>query len=540
MKMIYDYARHRAGIYPDKVAVSLQNEHLTYWKLETQSNQLAELLLQNGLKPGDRVALLLGKAPRTIIAMHGISKAGGVYVPLDIQNPAERLDKMVRKADPRFLFVDAASERLLYALKRPAQQTNIPFIWWDIDHPEEYVQDPVFRFDDIHNEPDFPHAVVRDPNSPAYILFTSGSAGKPKGVVTTHQNVTSFIDWAKHYFEMNEDDRVSCHSPLHFDLSTFDIYGAFSVGARVFPVPPEMSAQPMELVHFIHENRLTQWCSIPSVLSYLAHFDAVPDRGFPFLKRILCSGEVFPVQSLRYWMKKITNAQFTNLYGPTEATIASSYHTVFQVPAADDDVPIGRACSGEKLWVLNDRMEQVPIGEIGDLYISGLGLSPGYWQDEGNTKQAFIMWDSGEGSRIRLYKTGDRAVLGKDLNFYFHGRADHQIKSRGYRIELGEIEQALKELHLLADWAVVPVQKDQFEGVLIGCAYVPGKTNISPASLKSRLEAKIPAYMIPQFWQTYAILPRNSNGKIDRKFISDQFSEKNMSLKINHPDPVSH
>lgn len=523
MTMVYDWARRQAEQTPDQTAITLKENHLTFAELESQSNRLAGILIRSGLEPKERVGLLLEKTPQTIIAMHGVSKAGGIYVPLDIESPASRVRKILASSDVSMLMADHHAQSLFKDLDD--QNSVAPWIWWSTEpSPDISNKRMLFQYSDLESEPDHPYAKVRTDHSPAHLLFTSGSTGEPKGVVVTHKNVSGFIDWATDYFSMNSDDRVSGHAPLHFDLSTFDIYGSLAVGAHLFPVPTSMSVMPVKLANFISDNRLTQWFSVPSALSYLAQFEAIPEEGFPDLERLIWCGEVFPVESLRYWMQQLPDVEFTNLYGPTEATIASSYHTLSEIPEKGANVPIGKPCDNEDLMVLDENMNEVNDGEMGDLYISGVGLSPGYWRNLEKTEEVFVNRKNGNGKLDRIYKTGDLATVGEDDLFYYHGRSDYQIKSRGYRIELGEIESALDELALLREFAVVPVEKGGFEGTAIGCAYVHSNgQKTSSAKLKSELSEIIPGYMIPHFWETYEKLPRNVNGKIDRKNLSQQF-----------------
>ncbi|MEX0858502.1 MAG: amino acid adenylation domain-containing protein [Balneolaceae bacterium] len=533
--MIYDFLREQAKSIPEKKAVTLDDEHLTYGEVETQSNKLAGQLLNNGLKPGGRVGLLLEKTPKAIIAMLGVSKAGGVYIPLDINSPADRVSKILSSSDVCMLMVDHHAQNLFYQLTKSEHNfDSISWIWWSEESPDIVnLSKKISSYEELEPEADFPHAVVRDETSTAHILFTSGSTGDPKGVEITHKNITSFVNWAVSYFGMHSEDRVSCHSPLHFDLSTFDIYGALAAGAHIFIVPSGISVIPKKLCDFITNNRLTQWFSVPSALSYLARFKAIPENGFPHLKRLIWCGEVFPVASLRYWMQSLPGVEFTNLYGPTEATIASSYHTLSEIPNEKDEVPIGVPCDREDLLVLDEELNEAAAGEVGDLYISGVGLSPGYWRDKDKTDAVFKWRKNEVGDSVRIYKTGDLASVDSNGLFYCHGRSDYQIKSRGYRIELGEIESALDELKILREFAVVPVKISGFEGVAIGCAFVPGEDNVaSPMHMKKKLSEKIPSYMFPQYWRSFTLLPRNGNGKIDRKGLSEIFEQ---ATEANRP-----
>jgi acyl-coenzyme A synthetase/AMP-(fatty) acid ligase len=265
---------------------------------------------------------------------------------------------------------------------------------------------------------------------------------------------------------------------------------------------------------------------VPSILNYMAKFDAVAQGDFPELERLLWCGEVFPTPPLRYWMERLPHVVFTNLYGPTEATIASSYYTLPGRPASETDaIPIGRPCAGEELLVLDADARPVPPGEVGDLYIGGVGLSPGYWRDPEKTATAFRAHPDHPGSRI--YRTGDLASIGEDRLVFFHGRSDSQIKSRGYRIELGEIETAVHAIDGLRESAVVAIETTGFEGYTICCAFarVTG-TDVTPVGIRSTLATTLPGYMLPARWRELERLPKNANGKIDRPALRQMFRDQ--------------
>ena len=240
----------------------------------------------------------------------------------------------------------------------------------------------------------------------------------PKGVVISHANVICFVEWAKRYFGLNREDRLSGHPPLHFDLSVFDMFGAFAAGAQLHLVPAELNIAARSLANFIRQSELTQWFSVPSLLTYMAKFDVVVQCVFDTLKRLLWCGEVLPTPVLRYWMERLPHVSFTNLYGTTESTIASSYFTVPRMPEPDDSIPIGSPCDGEDLLVLDvrdDQLHPAAPGEVGGLYIRGKGLSTGYWKDREKTEDGILTQSFQpvrEGPADRIYCTGDLAKTG--------------------------------------------------------------------------------------------------------------------------------
>ena len=504
----------------------MDDERLTYEQAEAESNQLARLLTANGLVPGDRVCLLLPKTPAAIVSMIGILKAGCVYVPIDVASPAPRVQKIVEAADPAALLITRSSAPLLDELI--ALGTGASTLVGTIEQAPvegQHFRTSFARADSASQSPE-PVPTTVSTDDPAHILFTSGSTGVPKGVVITHANVIHFVDWAVGYFRTRASDRVSGHPPLHFDLSTFDIYGSFSAGAELHLVPPTLNVSAHRLADFIRESALTQWFSVPSVMTYMTKFDVVRENDFPSLERVLWCGEVLPTPILVHWMRRLPHATFTNLYGPTEATIASSYHTVRTVPATETEpIPIGIPCAGEALLVLDDELRPVPPDETGDLYLAGVGLSPGYWRDEEKTAAAFIRDPTSTDPEARLYKTGDLARTGDDGLVYFLGRADSQIKSRGHRIELGEIEAATNALDSVKECAIVGVETAGFEGTAIGCAFVPADTAVTPVDVRDGLRRDLPGYMIPSRWLVRDELPKNVNGKIDRRLLRETFAE---------------
>jgi amino acid adenylation domain-containing protein len=509
---------------PSRVAIVMGHERMTYRELEADSNRLAHMLVGQGCQAGDRICLFVEKSPSAIVAMHAVLKAGAAYVPIDLASPAPRVARIIEAAEPRLVLATSAAAPAIDELVADGR-LRVPVGLLDAAPVDGGRWSPAFGPRDWSDLPSEPLEPVGEPDSLAHLLFTSGSTGMPKGVAITHANVTAFLEWAVGYFGFRPSERHSGHPPLHFDLSTFDIYGTLAAGAELHLVPPSLGIDPHRLAGFIRTSELTQWFSVPSVLTYMAKFDAVAQDDFPTLERLLWCGEVLPTPILAHWMKRLPHVQFTNLYGPTEATIASSFYTVEGCPSDETQaIPIGAPCGQEELLVLDDALNPVPPGEIGQIFIAGAGLSPGYWRDREKSAAAFLPDPRPGRIGQRIYRTGDLGRLREDGLFEFLGRVDSQIKSRGYRIELGEIEAALNEIPEVRECAVVGVDSGGFEGTAICCGFAPvDGVVIKPTGLRRQLSEQLPPYMLPSRWREFEALPKNMNGKIDRRVIREDF-----------------
>jgi amino acid adenylation domain-containing protein len=505
---------------PDSRALVEDGGAMTYRALEEYGNRLARALREAGCRKDDRVAVLMPKSALAVATLTGVLKAGCAYVPLDPAGAVVRTADMLRRCQPRALLVagGSQSEEVVSHLRDREVLRGVALAPLDLDTTLEHAAFTRRDADGLCGEPLPLTASAQDV---AYILFTSGSTGRPKGVPITHANVLAFIDWAVRCFSLGPEDRLSGHTELTFDLSTFDIFATFAAGAELHPVPRQRQLLPRNLIDFIAERELTLWFSVPSQLAYVARFDALSGRALPCLRQVAWCGDVLPTPSLIYWRRCLPGASFTNLYGPTETTVASSYYRVpesFEDETAD--IPIGVACDGEELLVLDDDLTPVPDGEVGEIYIRGVGLSRGYWCDEARTAEAFLPDPANPAGRI--YRTGDVGRRDADGNVRFLGRADFQIKTSGYRVEPAEVENAILRVEGVAACAVVPVRVGDFFGSAVGCAYVPSNGDgdaLAPRRIKRQLEDLIPSYMIPSRWTAMQSLPIDTRGKVDRAMI---------------------
>ena len=521
-RLLQHWTMEQAQQRPGAIAVVAGATRVTYGELDQRSTQLARVLKEAGCRRLDRVALLMPSSAGALIGLLGIYKADCIYVPLDPASPVSRLKKILDSCENQWVLAAGPVTPVLRELfEDEGYRRRLRVGWLEHAAPDGVPVD--FTLDDVAAATDAIES-TNGSNDPAHILFTSGSTGIPKGVVLTHGNVVHFIDWAVNYFGIDSSDRAPAHPPLHFDMSMLDIFSMAAAGGQLHLAPREYNLLPQKLAEFIRASELTQWYSVPAILNYLAQFDAVEQNDFPALRRVIWAGDVLPTPALMYWMRRLPHVTFTNLYGPTETAVSSSYYTV---PACPDDpqasIPIGMACDGEELLVLDESLRPVEPGQTGDLYIGGAGVALGYWRDPERTAAAFLRHPHHPSRRI--YKTGDLARVGADGQVYFLGRKDYQVKSRGYRIELGEVETAVNAVPGIMECAVVGVRTGGFEGVAICCAYVlKAGVEMTPTAIRRELGRLIPAYMLPTRWQAFDRFPKNASGKIDRRRLQDIFA----------------
>jgi amino acid adenylation domain-containing protein len=433
----------RARALPDSTALVWKDVRMTYGELEETSNRLASLLVDAGCEPGERVALLMPQHPLAVVGMLGALKAGAVFVPLDPIDPPPRLARALAAADCRWILAGGRAAHVLPDVLGEARLAREPLIGWlDQEPAAASMPQPVFELPDLAAFPP-QQPVLRKAPELAQILFASGSTGLMRGVMLTHSGIAQFLRWANTCFGIGGTDRISQHAPLRFASSTFDVLGALWAGAELHLVPPELNIVPHRLAALIRESALTQWFAMPAMLSLMAKSDAVRQDDFPSLRRVLFAGELLPTSTLVYLMRRLPHVRFTQLYGPAETTIASCHHTIGECPhSLLYSIPLGTACDGEELVLLDEQLQPVPDGEAGDLYIGGAGVSPGYWGDPRRTRAAFIDDPRGAG---RLYRTGDRARRDASGLFHHCGRATPR-GTRGLRIEPAIIEAALQAL----------------------------------------------------------------------------------------------
>jgi amino acid adenylation domain-containing protein len=499
--LVHQYFSAAAARFPDKPGVCCQDDSLTFREAEEFSNAFARALQAAGVKRAQFVPFFMQKSVRSILSILSILKADCAYVPIDAKSPAQRLQSILKATEASVVIVDDESqvlfEELVPAELRPKLLNISQFKPVDVA-PVETRNLSI----DI-----------------AYVLFTSGSTGIPKGVMIPHKAIIDYIDWCVETYALTDRDVISNHAPLYFDNSTFDLYCAFASGATLHLVHEELNATLPRLVKWLSEREITTFFCVPSVLTMLLRSRRLKPDSFPKLRHLICAGEVLPRDILAEWMEIYPHLQFTNMYGPTEITVDCSYHIIHEKPGKDMlSIPIGKARANMELFVRTETGElSQAIGAQGELLVRGTSVAYGYLSDPERTQKAFIQNPLNRYFHDPLYCTGDLVRIDENADFLFLGRADDQIKFLGYRIELGEIEASLVGIEGVHEGVVVFNNSSNESEREIG-ALVSLDDGFDVDTLRAALQKRLPAYMVPTRLKImHDDFPRTPNGKYDRK-----------------------
>lgn len=426
-QLIQHFVTRSAAIRPDNIAIVWNSERIPYLELDQVTNQIAHTLRSSGCRRGDRVVSLFPKSANAIMTMIGILKADGVCVPVDADNSAAHVAEIIKSAQPKVLLATRSATAKLDELCANESLTDSTVVG-TLDaggfSGEHFGTE--FCGLDILREPTLPRGYENSPSDIAQLLFSTESTDEAKGIIVSHAEVTKLIEWTIANFPINEFDRVSGQMPSSRGFALFETWGAFAVGAELHPVSKDLNSNARKIADFIRTHELTQWLSASSILDDLVTHQAVKDGDFPALKRMMWCGEVLPTAALIYLMERLPLVQFTNLFGPTEAISASAHHTVTACPVSETaEIPVGQLRDGVKLFVLDNEQRVPPIGEVGDLYIAGVGLSSGYWRDQAKTDAVFLKHPvSGQ----RIFKTGNLAKVKTDGLVYLVRRVETQME----------------------------------------------------------------------------------------------------------------
>ena len=486
----------RAERVPDRVAVKKGEESLCYGELDRRSNQVAWYLRERGIGRGDYVGVDAHRDIRTMVNLMGILKAGAAYVPVDADYPENRKRYIIENSGCR--------------------------LWVG---PDFYEKEGIGAYSCERA------GGVAGPEDTAYVMYTSGSTGRPKGVVMGHGAVVNTIQDINKRFGVSEEDRILGISSMCFDLSVYDIFGAFSSGAMLVLIDDIRDVWDMGEV--MEREGITIWNSVPAIMDLMllargqrlsgqtSYWEAgvsskmvVRYEESEALRLVLLSGDWIPLSLPGKVKERFPYAEVISLGGATEASIWSIYHPIEEVRESWRSIPYGKPLGNQKFYVLNYEMEHCPVGVEGELYIGGAGVAKGYINDRAKTEAAFL-----EHPQLgRLYRTGDYGVYRREGWIEFTGRKDEQVKIRGHRIELGEIENCLIE-HEDVRNAVVADYADGGRKYL--CAYIVSSTEVKAEALREHLASELPDYMVPACFMQIEHIPLTPNGKVDRKALPE-------------------
>ncbi len=518
--------RETAEHHGHRAALVMDGRSITYSELEAESNRFARSLISNGVCQGDRVALWLPKSIETVVAIYGIMKAGAAYVPIDPGAPGARMAYIARDCSVAGLV--SLRERADTVQAAFAGSAPMKTIWYadahDGDAPS-IANARAIAWQALSSERTDSIECRAAADDLAYILYTSGSTGEPKGVILSHRNALSFVNWAFDTFAISAEDRLANHAPFHFDLSVFDLYVGARAGATVFPVSSRIAAFPAAIAKQWSEQKLTVWYTTPSTLVLMLTKGGLATVDLSALRLLLFAGEVFPVKYLRSLMEMAPLARFANLYGPTETNVCTWYE-VSSPPEGNHPLPIGQACSNCELYILDELLKPVSDGCAGELWVSGGTVMQGYWGRPERTMQTLKSIEISAGLTVRAYNTGDMVRMGADGNLEFLGRRDHQVKTRGYRVELGEIESALHHHPAVDEAVVLAIPDDTIGHRLAAVVVIKQDVEVSKAELQQHCADTLPRYMVPATIEFRPSLPRTSSGKVDRQALASWMTQR--------------
>lgn len=496
--------------FPEKEAVVSVQRRMTYQELKEEALYICEKLQREGAGKGKTVAVLMEKGWEQVTAVYGILFAGAAYLPIDIHNPQERIEKILHDSETEIILTQQGAENQMSWLKK----------WKTLPVCGRKAGE----------------TVQQEKNAPedlAYVIYTSGTTGMPKGVMISHRNAVNTILDVNNRYQITENDTAFGISNLHFDLSVYDIFGMLGVGGTIVIPDPERVKDPEHWVEVLNTEKVTVWNSVPAFVEMLAEYEEYQKKlHTKTLRLILMSGDWIPVSLPGRIRNILGDIKIVALGGATEASIWSN---CFEVPEQIQEkwksIPYGKPLANQRYYILDQNMENCPDWVAGDLYIAGTGVAQGYLNDEERTKEKFIIWETtGE----RLYSTGDMGRYWEDGNIEFLGRVDNQVKIAGYRVELGEIETILQTVTGIKS-AIVVKKKLHNVDTMIAFYIEDEKNQTDSDKITMYLSQYLPKYMIPSVFIKVTEFPLGVNGKVDRILLADQKipeqSNKQMSVE---------
>lgn len=505
-----------AAQFPSKEAFRFLSESISFKELDTKACQLAKHLIDQGVKKGDRIGIYMNRCLETSIAIYGILKSGCAYVPLDPFAPIERTKLLIRDCGIQILVTTKNQKKK--STKLLDSNSNLRY-FIGIENNEICSSVPWETIFSLSLEGYEPANVLEQ--DLAYILYTSGSTGIPKGIMHTHYSALNFAKLVIDHYKFSSYDKIAITAPLHFDPSALGYFSSPLVGATCVIISDAHLNLPASLAEIMEKEQLTVCYTVPLVLIQLLQNGGLERRNFDSLQWVLFSGEVFPTKHLRSLMDLWPNKMYSNIYGPTELNHCTNYN--FKIPpTTDEPIPIGSVWGNTEFKILDENDKEVAFGQTGLLVIRSGTQMKGYWNNEALTAKALYKETIAPGMDKIYYRTGDVVQQNEKGQLLFLGRNDRQIKIRGYRVEIDEIEKTLLRNAGIREAAVVLIDKEG-EKFLSAVVILSENAKIDENEIFAFCKKQLPLYAVPSFIKIQTSLPRTSSGKINRKYLEEEF-----------------
>ena len=537
MKNVLEFIERSAERYPDKLAVADENGGVTYSQLELMAKKIgAWIHKMTGGEHRKPVAVLLDKKPESVAAYMGVMYSGNFYVVLDAEMPDVRAEAILGTLRPAAIVTD--SDHMEQAEKMVRDHVSAATSSADAnqagscktsDSSAEASHTAIFNLDDLDG--DVPVDVLKDirrkmiDTDPAYVLFTSGSTGVPKGAVVSHANIIAYINWYTETFGIDENTVFGNQTPFYFSMSVSDLYSTLKSGATLYIIPKAYFTFPMKLMEFLATYKINTIYWVPSALQIVANYKMFQYAKLPELKKVLFAGEVMPTRPLNYWIQNLPDAVYANLFGPTETTDICTYYIVDRPFRDDEPLPMGYACDNCDVYVIDsdgcevssDVDPETGYSREGELYVRGSFVALGYYGNDEKTRDAFVQNPLNDKYPELVYRTGDLVKYNRYGELVYISRKDYQIKHMGYRIELGEIEAAAGAIDGIRSYACIYDEADD------KIVFIYEGRKKDDAELLEAFRRRVPHYMEPGRFVRVTAMPHNANGKIDRKRLKAEY-----------------